>query len=98
MELEEFMEAEERRKRELGGEDPSDGSETVLDEVYDHDKISVCDLTFAHHSSSSLLWQRSTLKVLGPDHSDDELGNWDVLDASNLVYAVDGTSKAKLRP
>ncbi|KAJ7505298.1 hypothetical protein B0H11DRAFT_1977954 [Mycena galericulata] len=84
--LAEFMEAENRRREECGDEEESEDGGGVFEnpEVGQEtgDESDASDLVQIPVSAPPLSSQAEV------DDSDDELGNWDVVDASNIVVRV----------
>ncbi|KAJ6613324.1 hypothetical protein B0H10DRAFT_2049209 [Mycena sp. CBHHK59/15] len=99
--LEEFMEAEKRRREECGDDEVSeDGGD--LDEqrhaeaLFDNgDESDEKDSPFLVKEKASASRSAPPVPHAEVDESDDELGNWDVLDASNIVYVVEKTGDSQ---
>ncbi|KAJ6547216.1 hypothetical protein B0H19DRAFT_1266152 [Mycena capillaripes] len=74
--LEEFMEAERRRREEFGDEDVNE----------DEEEVESAGTEFCQDAPDTV--SPSHRQELEDSESDDELGNWDVADESNTVHPV----------
>ncbi|KAJ7288335.1 hypothetical protein C8J57DRAFT_1279892 [Mycena rebaudengoi] len=86
--LEEFMEAEKRRKEECGDEDASEDNDDLASYNVQAEVRDAGDDVDEIREPQVLETPVSSLNA-DINESDDELGNWDILDASNIVYTVE---------
>ncbi|KAF8185035.1 hypothetical protein K438DRAFT_1974239 [Mycena galopus ATCC 62051] len=84
--LEDFMEAERRRREECGEDE--DEEEEEEEESEDDGHLEDAETTFNGREPTPA---PPTSRPADSDDSDDELGNWGVVDESNIVHLVENT-------